>query len=259
MKSKSLLTLVAVLFMSVITVHAQSVDDIINKNIHAIGGIDKIKSTKTMKVYINFEQQGVKYPVTMTFKKPGMIYTEVEVQGMKIQSGFDGKQGWAINPMSGKTEAEPMTEEQIKDMKDQADFDGKLVDYAKKGYKAELIGKDELEGTAVYKVKLTKGDDITTYFIDAASYLVLKERTKHVIKGKEMESDALYSDYKSVDGLMYPFSIEQREVDAEEGMKMTVDKVELNVKVDDALFAMPKMSDAAPKPSTPVTDTDDKK
>lgn len=240
MKSKSLLTLVSVLFMSVLTSSAQSADEVINKSINAIGGMEKIKSIKTLKVDINFEQQGMKIPVRLTFKKPGMIYTEVEVQGMKIKSGYDGKQGWSLNPMGGKKEAEPLSEEGVKDMKDQADFDGKLVDYAQKGYKAELLGKEDMEGTDVYKVKLTRGDDVSTFFIDANSYLVLKERTKHTIKGKELESDALYSDYKSIDGFMYPYSIEQREVDAEEGQKMTVDNVVINPKVDDSIFAMPK-------------------
>ncbi len=65
MKSKSLLTLVAVLFMSVLTVRAQSADDIINKSIAATGGLEKIRSTKSMKVYMNFEQQGMKFPVTI--------------------------------------------------------------------------------------------------------------------------------------------------------------------------------------------------
>lgn len=240
MKSKSLLTLVTVLYISILTVSAQTVDDIINSHIKAMGGMEKIKSVKTLKMDISFEQQGMKIPVRMTFKRPGMVYSEVEVQGMKIKSATDGKTGWMLNPMMGKAEAEPMPEEGLKEMKDQADFDGKLVDYAKKGYKAELLGKEDMEGTEVYKVKLTKGDDASTYFIDSKSYLVLKERTKRVTKGKVTESDALMSDYKSIDGIMFPHSMEQREVNAEEGNKMTLTGVTLNPPVEDALFAMPK-------------------
>ena len=252
MKSKSLLTLVAVLFMSVVTAYSQAVDDVINKSITAIGGKEKIKAVNSMKVYVNFDSQGMKIPVTMTFKRPGMILSEVEVQGMKILTGFDGKHGWMLNPMTGKTEAEPMPEESLKQLKDQADYDGKLVDYAAKGYKAELLGKEEVEGTNVYKVKLTKGEDVTTYFIDTETYLVLKERTKTVYKGKEMVSDAIYSDYRETSGgIKYPFSIEQREVDAEEGSKMTVDKVEVNVDVDEAIFKMPN---SVTKTSTPAKD-----
>lgn len=240
MKSKSLLTLVAVLFLTVLTVKAENADDVVNSAIKAMGGYDKIKSIKTMKISINFEQGGMKIPISITFKKPNMMYQEVEVQGMKILQGYDGKKGWALNPMSGKKEAEAVPEEMNKQMQQQADFESKLVDYKKKGYTAELLGKDDMEGTSVFKLKLTKGDDVTTFFIDAASYLVLKERTKTVYQGKEMEADEILSDYKNVDGYMIAYSREEREVDAEEGQKMTIDKVELNPTVDDTIFTMPK-------------------
>ena len=239
MKSKSLLTLVTVLFMSVLAVNAQSVDDVVAKAITAMGGYEKVKSVKTIKMHINLEMQGQKIPITMTMKKPNMMYQEVEVQGMKIVQAYDGKSGWSVNPMSGKTEAEATPAEMNKSMDEQASFESKLVDYKQKGYTAELLGKDDFEGTEVFKIKLTKKEDVITYFIDATSYLVLKERTKSVYQGKEIEADNILSDYKSVDGYMVAHSMEAREVDSAEGQKLIIESVELNPKVEDSLFKIP--------------------
>ncbi|HXG91475.1 MAG TPA: hypothetical protein VNN73_03785 [Blastocatellia bacterium] len=43
----------------------------------------------------------------------------------------------------------------MKDMQEQADIDGALVDYKEKGHTVELIGKEELESSPVYKLKPT--------------------------------------------------------------------------------------------------------
>ncbi len=60
-------------------------------------------------------------------------------------------------------------------MEDQADFDGPLVDYKEKGNTVEYLGKEEMEGTKVHALKVTKKNgDVATLYLDADSFLELK-------------------------------------------------------------------------------------
>ena len=60
-----------------------------------------------------------------------------------------------IMPFMGKKDPDLMPAEQRDEMVDDADIDGPLLDYAQKGTKVEFLGKDKLEGTDVYKLKVT--------------------------------------------------------------------------------------------------------
>ena len=65
----------------------------------------------------------------------------------------------------------------LKTMQDQLDIAGPLVNYAAKGYKAALKGKDTVSGKEAYKIQLTNaaGKDIT-YYIDTKTNLLMQTR-----------------------------------------------------------------------------------
>lgn len=62
------------------------------------------------------------------------------------------------------------------------DIAGPLVDYIAKGNKAELQGKETIDGKEAYKVKLTlaTGKDVTYYFDTKTNLLV---QTKQMTPG----------------------------------------------------------------------------
>jgi len=161
-------------------------------------------------------------------------------QGMSMTQAYDGSTGWQINPFSGKKAAEKMTSEETKDMKEEAEFEGQLVNWKDKGYKVELLGKEDMEGTDSYKIKLTdKDNDVTTYWLDASSYLVIKESTKRKFKEKEITQDMYPGNYQPVEGVMFAMSVEIKSGSGNDSQKGTWSKVELNTDVDDTLFKMP--------------------
>ena len=55
----------------------------------------------------------------------------------------------------------------------------------------------------------------------------------------QMDSVSLYSDYREVDGLLFPYALETRLKSQSEGRKMTVEKIELDPDIDDSRFAFP--------------------
>lgn len=243
MKPIKIIFVLILLFSFVQLIPAQTVDEIIDKYVNAIGGMDKLNSIKTAKITGKYVSGNFEIPFTETISIPDKILSEMTMQGLTMKQAYDGTTGWMINPFQGSKEPEKMTEEQTKSMKEQADIKGKLVGYKDKGCTAELEGKEDMEGSDVYKIKLTDKDgDITYYYVDASTYMMLKESSKRTVKEKEITSDIYYSDYKSIDGLLFPMAMQIKT--SARGMgdqKVTLETVEFNVSVDDSIFKMPEV------------------
>jgi outer membrane lipoprotein-sorting protein len=219
----------------------QTVDDLIAKNIQARGGLEKLKSVQSLRLTGKMTiGPGMEAPITLEQKRPMRLRMEFVVQGLTGVQAYDGTSGWQIMPFMGKKDPEVMTADDVKDVEEEADIDGPLVDYQAKGHKVELLGKEKIEGTDAYKLKLTlKNGDVETVYLDADSYLEIKDEGKRTVRGNVVETETSIGDYKQVEGLTFPFSIESGIKGTEQKQKITVDKVELNVPLDDARFKMP--------------------
>src|SRR5204862_8239512 len=122
---------------------------------------------------------------------------------------YDGKNGWRINPFGGKKDAEALGEDQLKQIIEDADFDGPLVDFVTKGNKVEFVGREDYEGSDVFKLRVTMPNGtVKHYFLDTEYYLPLKIETRQIIRGAEVEFDTVLGNYKKVDGVYFPFSVE---------------------------------------------------
>jgi hypothetical protein len=218
-----------------------SADELIEKYIKAIGGKEKLEKVTSRRMTGKAVfGPGIESATTYESKRPNKVRIEFSFQGMTGTQAFDGQTGWSIMPFGGKTDPEKMSADQLKEVEDEADMDGPLVDYKKKGHQIEVVGKEDLEGSPAYKLKLTKKNgDVEHYFLDAEKYLPLKVSGKHKFQGTEMEMETILGDYKSVDGLMLAHSIQNRAAQSGPGMSFVVDKVEHNVSLSDDRFSMP--------------------
>lgn len=230
------------------TGYAQTVDELIAKNVEARGGMDKLKSVQTLRLTGRMTMgPGLEAPIVLTLKRPSSMRMDLTFQGMTAVQAYDGKNGWQIMPFQGRTEPEPLSPEDLKEAAQEADIDGPLVDYAAKGHKVELIGKEPVEGSDAWKLKVTlKDGDIRYVYLDADYFLQVKSEGKRMVRGSELETDTLFGDFKEVDGLVFPHSIDSGAKGHPERQKIAVEKIEINVPVDDASFQMPQAPKAAP-------------
>ena len=104
MKTLNLL-LVAFLFtVSIPAVFAQNADEIISKYITTIGGAEKLKALKGVKIEMILNQ-GMEIPLEIVQLGGGKTYLKINMQGKEItQLAFDGKTGWSTNFMTMKAE-----------------------------------------------------------------------------------------------------------------------------------------------------------
>jgi len=238
-----------------------TVDEVIAKNIKAMGGYDKIKALKSIRMKISLMVQGLELPGVIEEARPNKQRLDITFQGMVITQSYDGKTAWQTNPLQGMKDPSPMGEVESKEMADDADVDGPFIDYKDKGNKVELIGKEDVEGSPTYKLKVTlKSGSVRYIFLDTDSFLEVHSESKRTIRGTEVTTISNLGDYKEVDGLMFPFSLEQGSKDSQQKQKFVVTSVELNPTIDPARFTMPEVKKddkIAPdaKPADAKTDT----
>jgi outer membrane lipoprotein-sorting protein len=249
MKFKNLLFLVALIVSTVC--YGQTAEEIIAKYFENTGGVEKWKTVQTVKLTGKLNQQGLELPITMVQLKDGRQYQSIVFQGKDIrQQVYDGSTLWSHNFMNMK--AEKSDAEVTENFKTNlgGDFPTPLWAYKEHGYKVELLGKETIDGTQTFKIKLTKKpikvdgqpkDNIEFYYFDTENFVPLvveSEISGGPYKGKMGQSKL--SDYQDVGGgLMYPFSIGQGVKGEQAGPPITVTKIELNGKIEDKEFAFP--------------------
>jgi len=253
MKLGRVATCLAVTAAFALSAAAQTVDQIIAKNIAARGGEAKVRALKSVRLSGTIEVgPGMTAPITTVIKRPGMVRMDITVQGMAAVQAYDGKMGWSLLPFQGKKDPDPMSPDDTKRMEDQTDLDGPLVDYQAKGNTVEFLGTDKVEGSDAYKLKVTKRSGaVETDFIDVESGFKVKTITKALVQGRDAEVEVAYGDFRTVDGLTFAFSIEQSVIGTPQKQKITVEKIEVNPALDDSLFRMP-----APAPAEPPKPAD---
>lgn len=238
-------TIFIALFLTASFAHSfsQNLDEVITKHIQATGGADNLNKLKayraTGKISLG---QGMEAPFTIECVQGKAARFEMTFQGMTMIQCVEGESGWGIMPFQGKKDAEPFTPEMVKSMEDQMDIQGLLYDYKSKGHQVEYIAKEDFEGTEVHKLKITKKNgDIVYKFLDAESFLELKNSTTVKTSDGETKSDMLASNYQVVDGINLPFSLISRNTIAGQtfDQSLTVDKFVINPTIDESRFKMP--------------------
>lgn len=220
-------------------VFAQTANDIINKNIEAMGGKDKLLKLNSVYEEINTSVMGQDIPGKVWIVNNKGMRTEMEVMGQKIISVITNDTGWMVNPMMGNSEPQPLPSEQIKQSVGRMDLRGQFLDYANKGYTATLEGQEAVDGKQNYKLKLVKGDNNFEFYIDASTYLISKIVTVVKAGGMTMNTEIGMSDYrKTPEGYTFPYSTTIH-INPGTEISSTITKLNINPTIDPVIFQKP--------------------
>lgn len=215
-----------------LNIQAQTADEIIEKYINAIGGKEKWKQVKSMKVNGFIEVQGIKINFTQQAIHNVGVRVDAEFQGQKIIDITTPTKGWSQNPFGGRSSLQPISEEELKQKLDELDIQDEFIDYAAKGSAVDFLGKDEEDGNEFYKVKMiTKNNNESVYFFDVNTSLIYKEEKTVKQQGQEMKMVTKVFDYKTI-----PFGIKIPHKSEQMGQILVTDKIEVNTTIDENIF-----------------------
>ena len=251
MKKLQNLLLVAIVSLLTISINAQSVDEIVGNYLENTGGAENWENVKGVRMNASINQMGMEIPIEMVQLKDKM-YTKISIQGQEIKQGvFDGETLWSTNFMSMK--AEKSDQEDVDNVKNElAEFPDPFLNYKDKGFTVELMGTETVEGSDVFKIKLTKkpmvvdGEEVpnvSIYYFDSENFVPIMVHEEVMSgPGKGMIMESKMSDYQEVEGLYFPFSMTQGVKD-QPGQPITIESIELNPSIDDSEFNFPESTE----------------
>ena len=196
---------------------------VIDKYMEAIGGKDKVMTIKTTKMVANATIQGMPLVMTSKTSAPNKSSQEIAVAGNVMQkSVFDGEKGYQ-EVQGRKMDMKP---EQLAEAK------SNLVPFSDLTYKKGTLDRIEpIDGKNYLVIKYNKSE----IFYDMKSGLKAKEvKTAPGPGGKEIKVPTTFSNYKAVNGVLFPFSIGIKSGPMD--LKFKVQEIKVNEGVTDADF-----------------------
>jgi outer membrane lipoprotein-sorting protein len=226
-----------------VTAGTMTVNELVEKHIEARGGLENIHSITTMRINGKFFDSGMEIPFVATWKRPNLLRIDMNLQGALFAKAYDGQVVWIINPFSGSNAPQKDSEFEQKTFPVHADIDGFLVDWKDKGYTVESSGKDEVEGTEVFHLRVDTHREVKVdLYLDTEYFLIIKMTYVATEDEKEWEVDMFYSDFKEVGGVVLPHLYDVR-VGGQTTEQYLFEMYEFGVEVDDSIFAMPAVEE----------------
>ena len=211
--------------------HAVTVDELVQKNLDARGGADKMRAiTALHQSGIYRLGGGLEAKIDSYQTGPDKVRFEFNLQGLTQVNAWDGVQGWAIQPFNGRKDPQKTTYDDNKNLIDSADIAGPLLDYQKKGVKLEYLGTEDIDGTDAYKLRATfKNGDSRVIYLDPDQYLEIRIVDHTIVRGQEQVQTTDLGEYEKVDGVYFPF---------EQG-QIHIESAETNKPIDPAIYSFP--------------------
>lgn len=233
---KKIILSIAVSALSIGILSAQTVDEIVTKNLNAIGGTAKLHEVKSVTMETTIKLQGLEIENLTTILVGKAVRSDSKIMGNGLVQAFDGTTAWAITPvmMGGTGESQVMSEEMSKSVISQID-PFPLLDYTKKGSRVELLAPEKVRDKDAYHLKITpKNGAESEIWIDVASGLVSKLKT--IQNGQEVE--VFFSNYTVIEGINFAMSMETSNPMAGV-IYIDTKTVKLNTAIDESIFKMP--------------------
>jgi len=219
------------------------VDEVVASNLAARGGTERIQALRSIRETGTATASGGRVArVVREIKRPGLFRLEFSAQGTTSVFANDGETGWQVAPLQGVFEPQVVPPEaDPAGGVDQRDIEGPLVNWREKGHLVELVGRETLPGGEAFKLELTlKGGAIRYDYIDVASHLLVRSDVTRIIRGRPVELQNTFSDFREVGGLVFPHLIETRAKDRPDVVRIEIETIELDPDLDDALFRLPR-------------------
>jgi hypothetical protein len=234
MKKLQLSILAIASLISVQSIKAQTVDEIVAKNIEAMGGKEKLNSIKTVKFEGTMNSMGQEVAMTITKSHNVGQRVDIAVMGMNGYQINTPTAGWNYMPFAGQASPQALTEEEVKSRLSQLDLHGTFNNYQEKGTQLELLGKETTDGEECYKIKGTaKSGNVTTYYISTKTNYLVKSSGLRKVRGEDMEVATTFSNYKTTtDGFVFAYTNGTQQGD------INYEKIEVNQPVDESLFTI---------------------
>jgi hypothetical protein len=222
---------------------AVTTDELVAKHIEARGGVEKLKAIQTLRYTGRLALSGdftAEFALVRQIRRPNQVRSDATLQGLTTVRAWDGREGWGISPLWGRKDPERLSPDESKELIEIADIDGPLVDSVSKGSRIEYLGTEDVDGTEAHKLRVaTKDGDIQYVYLDPDYYLIIRVLYQRTVRGAQVEVETDLGNYERVSGVYFPFSIDAGPKGGARTRKITIEKADANIQLQEALFQFP--------------------
>lgn len=208
----------------------KTVDDIIDRNTEAMGGQRAIEAVQSIAIYLHIVDPGYSVDGNYRAARPGKMRIDIDSDGKHVfTEAFDGQRGWEWN---GKGEtinwASPGATAALRHGVELPGHLYGLHEMRQRGHRIDLIGREKVDGTDYYALRLTLNDGYTTtLYVDPNTWLITRRRDVrplHIdIDPTPTTIEQRISDFRKVSGVMFPFA--NSEIDLKTGKVLETTQV----------------------------------
>jgi hypothetical protein len=211
-----------------------SVENVVEKYLSAVGGKDKLSQIKNrvIKGEFSLPDMGMYAPIEMYVQTPDKVMMRIDMAEFgEVSNGVNGDVAWDINPMTGPRVLQG-TEKQASLRRAAID---EFLNWKTYYTKAETAGEETVGEEKCTKVVFTpiEGEPVE-YFFGVDTGLVLRSISN--VNGQYTEVNL--SDYREVDGIKIPFLMEM--TNPQFNFEFQFESVEHNVDIPAETFELPK-------------------
>jgi hypothetical protein len=200
---------------------APTAESIVNRHVQAIGGREAVAAIRTLVKKGTYVYNGLEFPVVVYQAREARAREEIaglSRWGDKVREGatvvraVDGYRAWAAGYEDA---AEPtlLSPEATVEAVAVADFDGPLLDAAAKGNQVALVGRQELDGQAVWHLRVTLRSGAVEDYDLSVDDLMVKRREVAPPRPADFLAELQkprvlhFDDYRVVAGVRLPFHV----------------------------------------------------
>lgn len=225
--------------VGVASLWAETPENIAANIVYARGGMARIQNIQTERMIGTIlvgDQQG---SFLREVKRPGKIRMEITLGGKTTVETYDGAVGWKLDGIAGNGQARHLAADEKSRLAEEVDVDGPFADFATKGTRIEVLDKEMLGPSLVWKLKVTpKSGKAEFYYVESTGYYILLRENTHISKDGTTTSDTLYKDFRRVEGILFPFSVVSSSNKGGPAMTLQFQSVEVNRPISDSDFGL---------------------
>ncbi len=203
--------------------------DVVSNYVKAIGGKEKLEKVNDVTTKMGMTMQGMNIEIISKQKSPNKMSVETLMGGNVMSKQVcNGVKAMVKSPQG----SQELTGANLEEMLNQSTMNIELhLDQMK--ITPELKGAEDVDGQPAWKVQMTSPSGKNTVdFYDKKSGL----RVKTIAQQGQMSVITLYSDYRAVEGVLFPFKLKQSA--GPQSFDIIVSGVEVNKGIDDSVFEM---------------------
>jgi outer membrane lipoprotein-sorting protein len=222
-----------------------TVAEIVEKNAAARGGVAAWRKLQTIAFAGHVESASAparRMPFLLEQERPNRTRFELMAENQRLVRVYDGTNGWKLRPnASGRPETKSYEEDELRYARNAQVIEGPLMDAVARGAAITLGGIGAVEDRTAYALDIKLADGANYHvWVDAETFLELRyDREFRNARGAPAVASVYYRDYRTFEGLQVPLVIETSAAASQARDKLVIERVALNPKFDDRMFARP--------------------